>query len=119
MEKRHIPAINILKICNPASGKECIDVQVNIGQVEHGFEADDYITFIDFYHNDIPVYKNCSAYRKCFARASLLWCKRIHPKFIVRLDNIASGTLTVIANCITHGSWIAETNLKSSAYSRV
>ena len=95
-EKKHIPVIKISK------SNGYIDVNVTIGEIEHGMDIDDHITFIDFYFNDAALSK------KCISRINFNCDKILYPSTTLRFNDENTGVLTVISNCIAHGNWLAK-----------
>jgi desulfoferrodoxin (superoxide reductase-like protein) len=100
-EKKHIPAITLLKEFD--SKRECrfTDAHVKIGEIGHNMDIDDHIRFLDFYLNEF------NRNKECIARVNLK-CRRLNPEATLRLNNVTSGVLAVVAHCSTHGSWMAE-----------
>ncbi|MBI4683016.1 MAG: PilZ domain-containing protein [Nitrospirae bacterium] len=94
-EKKHIPAIKIMK------EDGYINVHVKVGEIEHGMDFDDHISFIDLYYNDPFINK------KCVSRITFN-CAKMHPSNTVRFNNVNEGVLTVISNCSAHGNWLAK-----------
>jgi len=103
-EKQHIPLITVSKECSLISNGECVDVSVRVGEIQHKMEPEDRITFIDFYSNG-------SNNKKCLTRVALSRGKGIHPAATLHLNKMSSGIFTVISNCNSHGSWMAEANV--------
>ncbi|MBI4698926.1 MAG: hypothetical protein HY758_08490, partial [Nitrospirae bacterium] len=97
-EKHHVPVVAISRKCSLIPGDRCADVSVRIGEIEHVMEGEHYFSFIDFYIN------------KIFTARMHLTYKKLHPAVSIYL-NLDGGTLTVIAHCTTHGSWIKEEKL--------
>lgn len=101
MEKKHIPVITISKDSGLIPSSECIDVHVKVGEILHGMEIEDYITFIDYYVTDANIKK------KYISRTGLRSNKN-RPTTVLQFNNLTSGILTVVANCSTHGSWMTK-----------
>lgn len=97
-EKKHIPVINVLK------GNGCVNAHVMVGEISHGMNIDDHITYIDFYYNAPFINK------KCISRLSFN-CEKMHPSATVCFDNASQGVLTVISNCSAHGNWLSKVTL--------
>ncbi len=103
-EKKHFPLINISKEQNSLPYYKYVDVHAKVGEIAHAMDTEDHITFIDFYFN------NFSLNKRFIARVSLN-CNIMFPEAILRLNNAATGVLTVIGNCSAHGSWLTEAAL--------
>lgn len=97
-EKAHIPVASIHRDCGPGLGTECIDVHIQVGEIEHVMESEHFIQFIDFYVS------------KKFLARIVLTPKRIYPAASVRI-NVFEGTLTVLAGCNVHGNWMTRIKL--------
>ena len=95
-EKKHIPLITILK------SNGYVDVNVTVGEIEHGMDIDDHITFIDFYFNDSVLSK------KCISRINFNCDRILYPLTTLRFNTENPGVLTVISSCIAHGNWLAK-----------
>jgi len=100
-EKKHFPVITLLKEFD--SKRECrfTDAHVKIGEIGHNMDIDDQIRSLDFYLNEFDRNK------ECIARFNLK-CRRLNPAATIRLNNVTSGVLAVVAHCSSHGSWMAE-----------
>ncbi len=95
-EKKHIPAITLVKQCGLIEG--CYDVHAKVGEITHPMVAEHYINNIDFYID-----------KQFIARAELRPDK-INPAAALHVKD-AKGTLTVIERCNQHGAWISEVEL--------
>ncbi|RJQ19379.1 MAG: hypothetical protein C4560_06145 [Nitrospiraceae bacterium] len=104
IEKKHVPIITVLKEPRLVPERQGIDIHIRVGEVEHLMEKEDYITFIDFYFDDLHVN------RKCLGRVSFM-CRRMQPAATFHLNTQTSGIITILSNCCAHGSWIAEANI--------
>ena len=100
-EKKHFPVITLVKEFD--SKRECrfTDVHVKIGEIAHNMDIDHHIRFLDFY------FKEFNLNKECIARVNLK-CRRLNPEATIRLNSVTSGVLTVVTNCSSHGSWMAE-----------
>jgi desulfoferrodoxin-like iron-binding protein len=103
-EKKHFPFVQIAR--GPASAHDTgqINVHVSVGEIPHEMDADDRITFIDFYFRDLVLNK------KCIARVNLN-CDLINPEASLSFHDAASGILTVVSNCSVHGYWMTEIDI--------
>ena len=104
MEKKHIPVINVLKDPSLIPGSEGIDVHVKVGEIEHGMEIKDHITFIDYYVIDANIKK------RCIARIGLN-CNKIRPINVLKIIILVSVIFTVFAIYRVHGCWMTKANL--------
>ncbi len=102
MELKHIPQVSINEECSSGHAEGCLNVRIQVGEIEHVMESEHFIQFIDLYVN-----------KKHLSRV-MLTPRRIHPAAGLHL-NINSGKLTVIAHCNVHGSWRAKANLNGKA----
>jgi len=93
-EKKHVPAITVIKTCGLIEG--CRDVHVKIGSVIHPMLPEHHILYIDFYLN------------KQFIARSEFRPDKVHPAAVVHLKQDAQGALTAVERCNLHGAWIAE-----------
>jgi len=103
-EKKHFPLIIISREYGPAQDFKHLDVHVKVGAIQHKMDVEDHISFIDFYFNDLQLTK------KCIARINLN-CNILNPEATLRFRDLNPGTLTIISNCNTHGSWLSETKI--------
>ncbi len=101
MEKKHIPQVSIIEDCALGHAEGCLNVQIQVGEIEHVMESEHFISFIDIYIN-----------KKYLSRV-MLNSRRMHPTAGLHL-NEASGKLTVVAHCNIHGSWVTKRNLVRS-----
>ena len=97
-EKMHIPVIKLMK------EESYIDAHIKIGEIEHPLDANNHISFIDFYYN-APLMN-----RKCISRVTYN-CEKLHPSTTFRMDREYSGVLTVISHCSAHGNWLAKARI--------
>jgi desulfoferrodoxin (superoxide reductase-like protein) len=64
-------------------------------------KKENHITFIDFYLNE----RNNK--KKCISRVNLN-CNMMRPEAQLCVNDVMSGSLSVVSNCNAHGSWMAE-----------
>lgn len=96
-EKKHIPAITIIKKCGLIPDG-CTDVHVKIGEITHPMEQKHFITAIDLYLN------------KEFISRIHLTPVHLNPAGAWHLKAHA-GTISAVALCNIHGSWIKDASL--------
>lgn len=96
-EKKHIPAITIVKKCGLIP-EGCIDVHVRVGEILHPMLKEHFITYIDFYLN------------KEFISRVQLSPEVLNPAAALHIK-AQQGTLSVIERCNVHGAWIKEAAL--------
>ena len=97
-EKKHTPDIRIVKQCSLIPGG-CIDAHVRVGiQLLHPMTPEHFIGWLDFYLN------------KTFVGRMMLK-PAINPAGAVHLKNDAAGTLTAVAWCNQHGTWLNEVKI--------
>ena len=97
-ERTHSPLVRISRQCDAISNKDCIDIQIKVGAIEHEMTSEHFINFIDIYMDRIYVMR------------AILTPKRAHPLISVCL-NVTSGNLSVISNCNLHGNWRTKVTL--------
>jgi desulfoferrodoxin-like iron-binding protein len=100
-EEKHFPVITISKEYCPSADYECLYIYVKVGKIFHHMKKENHITFIDFYLNE----KNEK--KRCISRVNLS-CSMMRPEAQLCVNDVMSGTVTVVSNCNTHGSWMAE-----------
>ena len=96
-EKKHTPAITIVKKCGLIPDG-CIDAHIKIGGITHPMQADHYIVHIDFYIDNE------------FISRVILTPDKLNPAAALHL-RAKTGKLTAIELCNLHGAWINEENL--------
>ena len=97
-EKNHIPVIKIIK------ENGYINAHIKVGEIEHGSDIDDHISFIDIYYNSPFIHK------KCISRVNFN-CEKMHPSASLRFNNESKGVLTVVSKCSAHGNWLARASI--------
>jgi desulfoferrodoxin (superoxide reductase-like protein) len=97
-DRIHIPKIVIDKTCTLLHQRECITARVTVGENEHMMESEHFIHFMDFYID-----------QKYISRV-LLTPKHSYPSADLHF-HLTMGTLSVIAHCNVHGSWIGTAGL--------
>jgi desulfoferrodoxin-like iron-binding protein len=102
MEKKHIPILTISRYSD--SFPDRYDVHVKVGEIEHGMEIEDYITFIDVYIEGANIKK------RCIGRVGLR-CDKFQPSVNLHLQNIDTSIVSVISKCSVHGSWMSSANI--------
>lgn len=97
-EKKHIPAITVVKECGLIPDSGCFDVHAKVGEIIHVMEEKHYIRYLDFYLD----------YR--FISRVWLSPEVCHPAACLHMK-VSSGKITVLENCNVHGNWMSEADL--------
>ncbi|MFH1380222.1 MAG: desulfoferrodoxin family protein [bacterium] len=95
-EKKHIPAITVVKKCGLIEG--CVDVHVRVGEILHPMLKEHFIGSIDFYIN------------KEFISRVTLNPEVLNPAAALHLK-VQKGTVSAIEHCNLHGAWIKEAEI--------
>ena len=100
-EESHFPVITISKEYCPSADYECLYVYAKVGKIFHQMKKENHITFIDFYLTERKEKK------RCISRVNLNG-NMMRPEAQLCVNNVMSGSITVVSNCNAHGSWMAE-----------
>lgn len=100
-EKKHIPALTVVKQCGLIPGAGCIDVHVRIGEILHPALAEHHIQEINFYIDNKFV-------------SNIMLRSDVNPAAVIHLK-VEEGTkrkVQVIETCNLHGKWFNEVEIK-------
>ena len=97
-KEKHVPQIIVTNDCGLIPDT-CRDIHIKVGSTPHPMEQNHWIMWIDVYVNNM------------YAGRHTLTPLALQPAVGFHMKKDAEGTLTVVANCNKHGSWLAKAGI--------
>ena len=94
---KHIPAVQVNKVCGLVPENDCIDVIVRIGETLHPMEQKHFIVWNDCYVEDKYV-------------SRIYYTPGVNPAVIFHVKPGAAG-IRIVSYCNLHGHWQKEASV--------
>lgn len=97
-KEKHVPQIIVTNDCGLIPGT-CRDIHIKVGSTPHPMEQNHWIMWIDLYVDNT------------YAGRHMLTPLFLQPAIGFHLNKNMQGTVTAVAHCTKHGSWLAQAAL--------